>query len=350
MVCATPAKPPCGFHIRVNPKNGRGWATSQPHSTCWEPPTGLPCIKYSRCVNYAQLLLPDFSLIFLGYLICRYTALNRSVWQPVESLVYYLLFPVLLFQSIVKSPMDIGAASGLIGAGMLSGVIGIALAYSLPHWPWVGKHIDVRDHAASAQVAFRFNSFIGLAIAERLAGTQGLLMIAVLIGVCVPLFNVAAVWPMARHGQHSFARELLRNPLIIATASGLAANLLGFQIPEWAVPTVSRISSASLALGLMAAGAGLQFGLLTRGKTLSVSVLAIRHLVQPLVAFGMARMFGLDAVQTTVLLAFAALPTASTCYVLAARMGYNGPYVAGLVTLSTLLGIVSLPFALGVLR
>ena len=310
----------------------------------------MPCIKYSRCVNYAQLLLPDFSLIFLGYLICRYTALNRSVWQPVESLVYYLLFPVLLFQSIVKSPMDIGAASGLIGAGMLSGVIGIALAYSLPHWPWVGKHIDVRDHAASAQVAFRFNSFIGLAIAERLAGTQGLLMIAVLIGVCVPLFNVAAVWPMARHGQHSFARELLRNPLIIATASGLAANLLGFQIPEWAVPTVSRISSASLALGLMAAGAGLQFGLLTRGKTLSVSVLAIRHLVQPLVAFGMARTFGLDAVQTTVLLAFAALPTASTCYVLAARMGYNGPYVAGLVTLSTLLGIVSLPFALGVLR
>lgn len=307
-------------------------------------------IKYSRCVNYAQLLLPDFSLILCGYLICRYTALNRSVWQPVESLVYYLLFPVLLFQSIVKSPVDIGAASGLIAAGMLSGVIGIALAYSLPHWPWVGKRIDVRDHAASAQVAFRFNSFIGLAIAERLAGTQGLLMIAVLIGVCVPLFNVAAVWPMARQGQHSFARELARNPLIIATGSGLAANLLGFQIPEWAVPTVSRISAASLALGLMAAGAGLQFGLLTRGRALSVSVLAIRHLVQPLLAFAMARLFGLDPVQTTVLLAFSALPTASTCYVLAARMGYNGPYVAGLVTLSTLLGILSLPFALGVLR
>lgn len=301
-------------------------------------------------MNYAQLLLPDFSLILCGYLICRYTALNRSVWQPVESLVYYLLFPVLLFQSIVKSPVDISAASGLIGAGMLSGVIGIALAYSLPHWPLLGKRIDARDHAASAQVAFRFNSFIGLAIAERLAGTQGLLMIAVLIGVCVPLFNVAAVWPMARQGQHSFARELVRNPLIIATGSGLAANLLGFQIPEWAVPTVSRISAASLALGLMAAGAGLQFGLLTRGKALSVAVLSIRHLVQPLLAFALARLFGLDPVQTTVLLAFSALPTASTCYVLAARMGYNGPYVAGLVTLSTLLGVVSLPFALGFLR
>ena len=61
-------------------------------------------------------------------------------------------------------------------------------------------------------------------------------------------------------------------------------------------------------------------------------------------------LFGLDAVQTTVLLAFSALPTASTCYVLAARMGYNGAYVAGLVTLSTLLGMASLPFALGFLR
>lgn len=301
-------------------------------------------------MNYATLLLPDFSLILCGYLICRYTALNRSVWQPVESLVYYLLFPVLLFQSIVKSPVDVAAASGLIAAGLAMGLTAIALAYSLPHWPWLGKHIDARDHAASAQVAFRFNSFIGLAIAERLAGAEGLLMIAVLIGVCVPLFNVAAVWPMARHGQHSFARELARNPLIVATVSGLTANLLGFQIPEWASPTVSRISAASLALGLMAAGAGLEFGLLARGKALSVAVLAIRHLAQPLMAFAMARLFSLSPVQTTVLLAFSALPTASTCYVLAARMGYNGPYVAGLVTLSTVLGMLSLPFALGVLR
>lgn len=301
-------------------------------------------------MNYATLLIPDFSLILCGYLICRYTALNRSVWQPVESLVYYLLFPVLLFQSIVKSPVDISAASGLIAAGLAMGLSGIALAYSLPHWPWLGRHIDGRDHAASAQVAFRFNSFIGLAIAERLAGAEGLLMIAVLIGVCVPLFNVAAVWPMARHGQHSFARELVRNPLIIATLSGLVANLLGFRIPEWASPTVSRISAASLALGLMAAGAGLEFGLLARGKALSIAVLSIRHLVQPLLAFGLAHLFRLNPVQTTMLLAFSALPTASTCYVLAARMGYNGPYVAGLVTLSTLLGMVSLPFALGVLR
>ncbi|MFX7491472.1 AEC family transporter, partial [Acinetobacter baumannii] len=86
----------------------------------------------------------------------------------------------------------------------------------------------------------------------------------------------------------------------------------------WMEPTVSRISASSLALGLMAAGAGMQFGLLGRSRLLTVSVLSIRHLIQPLIAWGMAHWFQLDAVQTTVLLAFSALPTASTCYVLAA--------------------------------
>ena len=301
-------------------------------------------------VNYAQLLFPDFSLIICGYLVCRYTALNRTVWAQVETLVYYFLFPVLLFHSIVKSPLDLMAASSLISAGLLMGLAGIAMAYSLPHLPWLGRHIDRREHAASAQVAFRFNSFIGLALAERLAGNEGLLLIAVLIGVCVPLFNVAAVWPMARHAQRGFLRELVRNPLILATASGLVANLLGFSMPPWLEPTVTRIGAASLALGLMAAGAGMQFGHLSQAKTLAVAVLSIRHLLLPLVALGLSSAFGLSATQSTILLAFSALPTASSAYVLAARMGYNGGYVAGLVTLSTVLGVASLAFALGVLR
>jgi len=301
-------------------------------------------------VNYAQLLFPDFSLILCGYLVCRYTALNRTVWAQVETLVYFLFFPVLLFHSIVKSPLDITATSSLIGAGWAMMFIGIALAYSLPYWPWLGRHIGRREHAATAQVAFRFNSFIGLALADRLAGPQGSLLIAVLIGVCVPLTNVAAVWPMARHAERGFLRELVRNPLIIGTASGLAANLLGFTLPVWLEPTVSRIGAASLALGLMAAGAGMQFGALRREKTLALAVLAIRHFLLPLAALGLAHLFQLDLVQTTVLLAFSALPTASSCYVLAARMGYDGGYVAGLVTLSTVMGMISLPFALGVLQ
>lgn len=301
-------------------------------------------------MNYAQLLFPDFSLILCGYLVCRYTALNRTVWEQVESLVYFFLFPVLLFHSIVRSPLDLLAASHLIMAGLVLGFCSISITYALPKIPFLRKHIDVRLHAASAQVGFRFNSFIALALAERVAGPQALLLIAVLIGVCVPMFNVAAVWPMARHSQRSFGRELLRNPLILATASGLVANLVGLQIPSWIEPTLQRIGAASLALGLMTAGAGMYFGDLIKAKTLAISLLTIRHLITPILALGLARAFSLDTTQTTVLLAFSALPTATNCYVLATRMGYNGAFVAGLVTLSTILGMLSLPFALGVLR
>ncbi len=300
-------------------------------------------------VNYARLLFPDFSLILCGWLLCRHTALDRRVWDQVENLVYYFLFPVLLFHSIVRSPIDFAATSGLLIAGVGVGMTGIALAYALPALPWIGRHIDRRDHAAGAQVAFRFNSFICLALAERIGGAPGLLMLAVLIGVCVPLMNVAAVWPMARHANTGFARQLVRNPLIVATASGLVVNLLGLAVPPWLEPTLSRIGAASLALGLMAAGAGMQFASLARAKVLAASVLTIRHLLLPLAGLAFARLLRLDAVQAGVLMAFAAVPTASSAYVLAARMGYNGPFVAGLVTLSTLLGVLSLPFALALL-
>ena len=146
-------------------------------------------------MNFAQLLFPDFSLILCGYFLCRYTALNRTVWQQAESLVYYFLFPVLLFHSIVKSPLDIQATSSFLMAGLSMGLLGIGLSYSIPYWPWIGRHIDKRDHAASAQISFRFNSFIALALVERLTGAEGLLLISVLIGFCVPMFNVGAIWP-----------------------------------------------------------------------------------------------------------------------------------------------------------
>jgi predicted permease len=229
------------------------------------------------------------------------------------------------------------------------GLTSILISNSMPYWPWIGTQIDRRDHAASAQIGFRFNSFIALALVERLTGSEGLLLIAVLIGFCVPMFNVGAVWPMARHGESGFLRELIRNPLILATTSGLAFNLLGFRVPEVLDPSLSRIGAASLALGLMSAGAGMELRALNQGKFLGSLVLTVKHLVVPCLAWALAQLFQLPPLQTTVLLIFSGLPTASTCYVLASRMGYNGGYVAGLVTLSTLLGVLSLPFALGVL-
>lgn len=299
---------------------------------------------------YAQLLLPDFALILCGYLICRYTALNRTVWAQVDSLVYYFLFPVLLVQSTLRVPLDVGTASRLIGAGWSLCAIGVLLAYSIPRWPGLGRHIERAHHAGGAQVAFRFNSFIALALSEKIMGGTGVALLSVLIGFCVPVLNAAAVWPMAHHAQRGLLRELARNPLVLATVGGISANLLGLSIPQWLAPTLTRIGSTSIVLGLMAAGAGLQLASLLQSRTLSVALLSVRHLWLPLAACALAWVWHLTPEQATMLLIFGAVPTASSAYVLAARMGYDGAYVACLVTLSTMLGVASLWFALGVLR
>ncbi|WP_128000236.1 AEC family transporter [Piscinibacter defluvii] len=288
------------------------------------------------------LLLPDFMLIVVGWALCRFTPLNRSVWDGAEKLVYFLLFPVLLFSSIARNPLQPGAMLQLAGSGVAVVALGIVLAYVLRWAPGV----DPRLHASGAQVAFRFNSYVALALSERLAGTAGVAWIALLIALCVPLCNIAAVWPLARHGGHGYLRELTRNPLIVSTLAGLVFNLLGLRLPELAATTLGRIGAAALPIGLMAVGAGLTFGGLRAAPRLAAALLAIRHAVLPLAALLIVTLLALPPAQQAVVVAFAALPTASSAYVLAARMGGHGGFVAGLVTLSTLIGMAGLPLAL----
>ncbi len=285
------------------------------------------------------LLLPDFLLILLGWVLCRRTSLNRPVWQAVERLVYYLLFPVLLFNSIVKSPLHPGELASLAAATLGTLATGIALALALGRWPGVDKRL----HASGAQIAYRFNSYIGLALAERIGAAQGLAWMALVIAISVPVANVAAVWPLARHGGQSTLRELARNPLVISTLAGLVANAVGLVLPDAVATTLQRIGLAALPLGLMAVGAGLAFGALKSAPGLAAALLAIRHAVLPMVALALTAALMLPPEQRAIVVVFAALPTSAAAYVLAARMGGDGSFVAGLVTVSTLLGMVGIP-------
>jgi hypothetical protein len=285
------------------------------------------------------LLLPDFLLIALGFVLCRRTSLDRPVWEAVERLVYFLLFPVLLFTSIVKSPLGAGEALGVGLGGLATVAAGVVVALAIGRWPGV----DGRLHASGAQVAYRFNSYIALALSERLYGAQGLAWMALIMALTIPLCNVAAVWPLARHGGHSYAREIVRNPLIISTVSGLVANALGLHLPDAAATVLQRIGVAALPLGLMAVGAGLTMGGLKAAPGLATALLAIRHALLPLIAIGICLLLRLPAEQRSIVVLFAALPTAASAYVLAARMGGDGGFVAGLVTVSTVLGMVSVP-------
>lgn len=287
----------------------------------------------------ALLMVPDFSLILIGWLLVRYTSFDRGFWSGVERLVYFVLFPALLLQATNSAVFDFSTTSAMLGLAVVTTVFGMAAGYAVK---WVLRPNPI-DFASGLQTAFRFNSYIALALASRLGGSEGLAMMAVIVGCVVPMCNVAAVWALARHGEARLWRELARNPLILATAGGLITNLIGLHPPEVLGMTLARLGSASTALGLMTVGAGLQM----RGAVGTVGPVAwwtgVKLLAMPAFAWAVGRHLPLSPLQLQIAVLYAAMPTASSAYILAVRMGGNGPMVAAAISAMTVSAIFTAP-------
>jgi malonate transporter len=292
-------------------------------------------------MSAALLLLPDFSLILLGAALRRVMHLGDHFWNGVEKLVYFVLFPALLFNGLVRTRIDWQAAGPLIAVAAGAMLTAMALGSGLRLFG-----LAPRQFASLHQCSFRFNSYIGLAVAGSLHGPAGVAAMAIVVGVMVPPANVTAVYVLARHGEHKVLRELARNPLIIGTVAGLIANLAGLQLPEPALKLLTRLSDAAVALGLLAVGAGLrmQNRQVGAGRTAaSAYLLTVKLLAMPLVALGLARWLGLPPLYADIALIFAALPIASSAFILAQRMGGDGPEVAWQISASTLLAMLTMP-------
>jgi predicted permease len=294
------------------------------------------------------LLFPDLALVVIGHLLYRSAIWGRDFWQQLEKMIYFFLFPALLFRTILRA--DLGSSGALPATGVAVGAvfIGIALAYLAKP---LFRPVPVQ-FASGAQCAFRFNSYILLALAQRFAGEPGLALAAIIMGAVVPVVNVAAVWPLARNLGSGVVGELARNPLIIATVAGLAGNVAGLHLPEPVSATIGRLGSASIALGLLATGAGLQ---LSRSRAadrasrksavqLTIWFSAIKLVALPASALALAILFGVPPLAREVAVIFCSMPVASSAYILASRMGGDGPFVAMLVTVSMLGCVLALPF------
>jgi len=291
------------------------------------------------------LLLPDFSLIALGALMYRITRWGNEFWSGLEKLVYYLLFPALLFLSTARLQLHFDTTGKLLLAGMLACLGGIVLT-------WLGKpfiNTAPITYASGMQTAYRFNSYMALALASRLGGQEGVSLMALLLGFGVPLCNMAAVHALA-HRSGNVLRELKKNPLLIATASGLLFSAAGLHLPELLEAALSRLGMASIALGLLTVGAGLRLSSASDNKLMSAYFTAIKLLAVPALGYGLGCSLALPALQLQIVVLFCALPTAASCYVLATRMGGDGPATAFLISLGTLASAVTIPFWLTLLQ
>ena len=287
----------------------------------------------------ALLLLPDFLLIALGAVLRRFAMFDAPFWRGLERFVYFVLFPALLFRALATSSLARGDASRLVVVGVLFTVAGMvlsALAKPLLKLPQP-------TFAACFQCAFRFNTYIALAAASRLGGTAAVAAISLLIGVLVPLVNIAAIAALAPKRGKGVWLAIARNPLVVACVAGLGWNALGIPLPGFVAKVLELLAGAALPLGLVAAGAGLEFV----AGTLPLRAIAWWHVIKlaalPALAFVLAPLCGLSLVERQVAVLLAAVPTAPSSYILAMQMNGNGAPVALLISTGTLLAIVTLP-------
>ena len=71
--------------------------------------------------------------------------------------------------------------------------------------------------------------------------------------------------------------------------------------------------------------------------------MAVKLLAVPAAAWLAARWLGVAGIYFDTVVLFGALPTASSAYILAMRMGGDGPGVAWIISASTLLAMLTLP-------
>lgn len=297
-------------------------------------------------MSAALAVLPDFLLIAAGALLARRFGYAPPFWDGVERIVYFVLFPALLFRSIATMPFSLGDSTPLVATAFAYTAVAMVLALAAK--PLFG--LAAETHAAAFQCAFRFNTYIVFSVVSRVAGADGVALASLVVGAMVPVVNVAAVAMLARGQGRRTIAEIARNPLVLATLAGIGWNAAGFGLPAVAGRLLESAAAAAVPMGLLAVGAALRPG----PRALPLPALAYFHAIKlvavPAIAWALARVLGLSPIEATVALVHASAPTATSAYILASRMNGRGAPVASIVTSGTLLAALTMPAWLALSR
>lgn len=297
-------------------------------------------------------LVPTFLLIAAGYGLRRIRVFDGPFWIGVDRLFYFVLFPVLLARTCANARLgglELGPLAGALLLG--AGVVAASLV--------AGRRLVAADGPGFTSVfqgVTRFNSVVGVGIAQALYGAQGLAVFGLCMAVMIPVLNVWCVAVLARYAAPGRvptawqqARAIARNPLILGCLAGFALNVTGIGLPGPLDPAAKTMADAAVALGLLAAGAGLDLRAIGGGGRAVAIALAGRLLVMPVAVWLMCRLFGVDGLTREIAVLWAAMPTAPASYTLARQMGGDARLMATIITLMTLAAALTMPLMLALL-
>jgi len=300
-------------------------------------------------------LLPVFMVIVLGYFLRQRAVLDASAWRGLENLCYFVLFPVLLVKTLAVA--DLGSAEIVrFSAALLFAILVMSslllLAYPLLHRYF---HVSPASFTSLVQGATRWHGFIALSIVGLLLGDEGVAYMAVTMAIIIPLLNIINVMVLAHYGdaEGDLSRvfiKLLQNPFILACALGAVLNISGLGLTPLLYNAADIIGSGALGIGLLTVGAGIHLSGIRDHRGLVVFGALLRLLGMPALMFTGCLLFGVEGLPRTVAMLAAAVPTASSSFVLARQMGGDAPLMANLITLQVLGAVVTLPLVIWLSR
>lgn len=295
-------------------------------------------------------LAPVFLMIALGWLLRARGFPGEAFWPAAERLVYFVLFPALLFLTTATS--ELAGFRVLPVAGALIGAILAVVLLTLALRPWLG--VDDAGFTSVLQGAIRNNTYVGLGAAGTLYGEAGLAVLGLVIFVVVTTVNFLSVVALIHYGRGAAGRQELlgpvaRNPLILACLFGFTFNLLGVDLSGIPGDTLAILGQASLTLGLLCVGAGLELAHLGRNRTAAFATLGLKLVLMPAATALACRLLGIEGLTAAVAVLFTAGPISASSYVLARQLGGDASLIAGLITLTTIGAAVTMPLILALL-
>ncbi|MBP1844433.1 putative permease [Rhizobium petrolearium] len=277
----------------------------------------------------------------------RAPIINSDFWIGLEQCSYWVLFPALLFVTMVKADFsnteDLAVSSAaLISVIVMSG--GLLLAWPLFHKLRVGSPA----FTSLFQTATRWNAFMALAIAAKTFGQQGLTTVGlVMAAITIPLnlINVTVLlWFSGRERNYRvLVYRVVTNPLILSTALGILVNIVDIPIYEPVMTAVELLSQASLSLGLITVGAGLRIMDALKPRPITLLAVFLKLIFFPLVAVGVGLLTGIEGNGLVLLALSASVPTAMNGYLLARQLNGDADLYAAVATLQVAGSFFSIP-------
>lgn len=296
----------------------------------------------------SHVLLPIFAVILLGYGLRRWSFPGDAFWPLADRFNYYLCFPALLFLRIAVTDFTALPVTGMVLA-CAGAVLLIAFGLQLPIRQ---LQFDAPAFTSVFQGSIRPNTYVGLAVAAALFGSNGLALLAVAIAAVIPLVNLFSVSVLTRRlasGRRSLWQVMLgilRNPLILACLLGIALNVLALPLPVLVQRPLEVLGQAALPLGLLTVGAGLQLRGLGRAIDALALAAGLKLVILPLVTLVLGLALGVQGTALAIAVLFNAMPASVSSYALASQLGGDTRLMAAIITSQTLLAMISLPIFL----